>query len=720
MIGALKTGDVAAAHTIPQDYVERVYAGWVGKAIGVRHGGNVEGWTYERIQEVFGEITHYVHHFKNFAADDDTNGPMFFLRALEDVTHTRDITPADIGDTWLNYAGDGHGFYWWGGYGKSTEHTAYLNMKNGIPAPDSGSIRRNGAAVAEQIGGQIFIDVWGLIAPGNPALAAEYAAKAASVSHDGNGVYGGQFIAACIAAAFTAKSVSDIIEAGLSVIPDDCEYARMTRNVVAYYREHPENWRDCFAYVKGNFGYDRYPGACHIIPNAAVIVLSLLYGEGDFARTINICNMCGWDTDCNVGNAGTILGVFVGIDGIDDSWRRPINDFLCCSSAVGTLNMLTLPWCAAYIASFGYKIAERQPPERWASILAGTAPRFHFEFPGSTHAFRTDAEPVGSGTSFVEGSDEQAASGTRSLKAVFDRAIAGKGHRVYYKTYYRPSDFNDSRYDPSFSPQLYPGQTAEAQIFVPSFVRGDVLARLYAKDGNGDVRHYGEKTTIAKDAWQKLTYRIPAMSGSCLEEVGVELIPAENGPLVCYIDDFDFGGVPEYEVLFEKERLEQWNALHIEVSQCTYLRGIWTLEDGELSGSYYGEPAECYTGDLAWRDYRFEAEVIPKVGPSHHIMFRVQGGIRSYAAGFAEGGRFALYKNAKGYAELASVPFDWAPEQTYRIAVEAVGDTFRFFVDGRAVLTHRDAENPYLHGQIGFSNMGGSHTHYRSFRVNGY
>lgn len=67
----------------------------------------------------------------------------------------------------LNYAPYEHGFFWWGGYGISTEHTAYLNLRNGITAPRSGSVEQNGSMMAEQIGGQIFIDSWGLVSPNN-------------------------------------------------------------------------------------------------------------------------------------------------------------------------------------------------------------------------------------------------------------------------------------------------------------------------------------------------------------------------------------------------------------------------------------------------------------------------------------------------------------------------------------------------------------------------
>lgn len=151
---------------IPDNYMEKLYAGWLGKLIGVRFGAPIEGWSYEQIEKTYGEVEDYLVDYREFAADDDSNGPMFFLRALED--YGLNATAEEMGLTWLNYAPYEHGFYWWGGYGNSTEHTAYLNLRSGIPAPRSGSVEQNGAAVAEQIGGQIFIDTWGLVNPAAP------------------------------------------------------------------------------------------------------------------------------------------------------------------------------------------------------------------------------------------------------------------------------------------------------------------------------------------------------------------------------------------------------------------------------------------------------------------------------------------------------------------------------------------------------------------------
>ena len=180
------------------NYAERVYAGVLGKVIGVYLGRPFEGWTYEMIQERLGDIDNYVHEQLGvplIVTDDDISGTFTFLRALEDHGFDKNITAEQIGNSWLNYLIENRTILWWGGLGNSTEHTAYLRLKQGVKAPLSGSAELNGQVVAEQIGAQIFIDGWAMVAPGDPDQAAYFAEQAARVSHDGEAVNGAVILA---------------------------------------------------------------------------------------------------------------------------------------------------------------------------------------------------------------------------------------------------------------------------------------------------------------------------------------------------------------------------------------------------------------------------------------------------------------------------------------------------------------------------------------------
>ncbi|MBE0695913.1 MAG: ADP-ribosylglycohydrolase family protein, partial [Anaerolineaceae bacterium] len=198
----------------PSNYEEKVYAGVLGKIIGVYLGRPFEGWTYQKIMDELGEVNYYVHEKRGvplIVTDDDISGTFTFLRALQDYDHRLDLTPQQIGQTWLNYLIEERTILWWGGLGNSTEHTAYLRLKSGIPAPKSGSIAMNSRVVAEQIGAQIFIDGWAMVAPGDPALAADLARRAGSVSHDGEAIYGAQVIAALEAHAFVENDLEKLL-----------------------------------------------------------------------------------------------------------------------------------------------------------------------------------------------------------------------------------------------------------------------------------------------------------------------------------------------------------------------------------------------------------------------------------------------------------------------------------------------------------------------------
>lgn len=683
---------------LPGDYQERVYAGWLGKCIGVRFGAPIEGWTYEEIRNHLGEVRDYLPlpPGKVFKPDDDTAFPMILIRALED--YGPDVTAAEMGKTALNYLADQRGTLWWGGYGVSTEHTAYLNLKAGIPAPRSGSVELNGAATAEQIGGQIFSDIWGLVAPDQPELAADYAARASSVTHDGNGLYGGMYVAAAVSVAFTESEPEAIMERALAVIPADCEYVRVVRAVMDFHAAHPDDWHSCYQFIHQNFGYDRYPGLVHIIPNAGVMAMAMLYGAGDFSRTIQIANMAGWDTDCNVGNVGAILGVAVGLSGIPMRWRTPMNDVLVTASIIGTRNLVDISGCVDLFCRLGREIAGVSPEP--------TKVRYHFSYPGATQGFLHTGH-----RGRIHDLRQVDRDGTSALQATVHKLNKKGEVRLFVKTYYRPDELSANYYGASFSPKIYPGQQVRARLFLPADAPDTLRAALYVWDDNHEERHQAPGQSLVPGAWHELTHTIPELHNACLSEVGVAVrniggVPWSGSFL---LDNLDWQGIPSFSDDFSQARAE-----YGAISQWTSLRGHWYLNEGDYHGSS-ADVSETYSGDINWSDYAFTARLTPLLGMSHNLNVRVQGSLRSYAAGLAANQELTLYKKVDGiYRIVAGTPFAWEHHQSYTITITARSNVFTVSIAGKDYLTWEDPERPYLHGQIGLSNFCGCHTRFEA------
>ena len=696
-----------------EKYIKQIYSGWLGKIIGIRLGAPIEGWTYEKIKNVYGTIDDYLVDYNDFAADDDSNGPIFFIRALEDKKNEA-LEANDIAEALLNYAPFEHGFFWWGGYGIATEHTAYTNLLNGISAPMSGSIEQNGISIAEQIGGQIFIDSWGLVNPGNPDRAAKQASLAASVTHDGNGIYGGVFVAVCISYAFIENDIKKIIEKGLSYIPKDCEYSKVTKKVIDFYDNDLEkDFRKCFKYIYDNFGYDKYPGNCHIIPNMAVMILAMLYGNGDFEQTILICNMCGWDTDCNVGNVATILGVKNGIDDIDHKWIEPINDFLACSSVIGSLNIMDIPYGALYMTKLAYELDNQELPEVWNDIVTNKINWCNFELPGSTHAIRAKIDTVddisNNFKAYIKNTDETSFTGRRSLKIICNQINAGDDLYVYRKTYYHPSDFYDSRYNPTFSPTVYPGDTINCAVMLPEYLNGACVS-LYAYDSHNGKKYFGKKVTLTKNSWEKLSFSIPSIKDGLIEEIGICFhttgIRSEKNSFVAFIDDLYVVATPNYNINFQKEYLEKWNSLHEEISQFSRYKGQLFLENNCLNLSC-ADIGEAYTGNIFWKNYNCVFKIKAIHGEYALCNVRVQGGMRSYGIGLLPNNRFVILKKDRVYSVLAETDFNWIHNKEYEIIVSVNNNQIEASIDG-IKLTVIDSDNPYLNGCIGLTTIKGS------------
>lgn len=689
---------------LPADYRDRVYAGWLGKCAGVRLGAPVENWTADEIVRNLGEIRAFLPLPPNtvFQPDDDTAFPLILIRALEH--YGPDVTAAQIGDTVLNLLADGRGTLWWGGYGRSTEHTAYTNLAHGIAAPRSGAAALNGRWLAEQIGGQIFSDIWGLVAPNNPVVAADLAARASSVTHDGAGIDGGRFIAALVSAAFVQADALGLIEAGLDQIAPNGEYARVVRAVLDHARAEPNDWRACGRMLAQHWGPDRYNGPVHIIPNAGVVAMALAYSDGDFSRAICIATMAGWDTDCNAGNVGAIMGVAVGLDGIGDQWRDPMNDLLVGASVLGSRNLTNIPHCADLFVQLGARIAGEDAPP--------ALPRFHFDYPGATHGFEADAEqanPIVLRHVAAEG-----CTGRGALQITL-RGLNKKGEgRVFVRTCLRPAMLSANNYGASFSPTIYPGQTIRARLYLPPDAPNGLFAAPFAWDDNNATQHQPAAVEVQPGAWQTLSFRVPPLPNALLSRAGLAfrtLGQPWSGRVL--LDWLAWDGAPEFSCDFSRERAE-----YAAISGWTFVRGFWRLQDGAYHGSGVGIN-ESYSGDPDWRDLKFTVDLVPLLGDQHHILLRVQGSQRSYVVGLAGPQRLALYKNAGGYREMAATAFPWTHDQRVRLAVSIVGSQMTVAVDGQILLQWRDADAPYLNGQIGLGNGSGCHTRFERVAVAG-
>ncbi|MBC7257610.1 MAG: ADP-ribosylglycohydrolase family protein, partial [Chloroflexi bacterium] len=163
----------------------------------------------------------------------------------------------------------------------------------------------------------IFIDGWGMICPGDPELAADLARRAASVSHDGEAIYGAQVIAAMEAQAFFEPRIEALLDTGMSVIPSSSLIYRLIADLRGWRAKYAD-WRETYARIVEHYGYDKYGGNCHIVPNHALIIMALLYCDDSFSKALSIVNTAGWDTDCNSGNVGCIMGIKNGLAGLDD------------------------------------------------------------------------------------------------------------------------------------------------------------------------------------------------------------------------------------------------------------------------------------------------------------------------------------------------------------------------------------------------------------------
>lgn len=665
---------------LPSDYTERVYAGVLGKIIGVYLGRPFEGWTYDRIMAELGEIWYYVHEKRGtplIVTDDDISGTFTFLRALPDYGNSRDLTPAQIGQSWLNYIVEGRTILWWGGMGNSTEHTAFLRLKHGVKAPQSGSIALNGKVVAEQIGSQIFIDGWAMVAPGDPELAADFARRAGSVSHDGEAIYGAQVLAAMEAQAFVESDLNVLIDTAVGFIPKDSIIYRMINDIREWHAEFPD-WHQARDQIVANYGYDRYGGNCHMVPNHALIHLGLLYGGDDFQKALMITNTAGWDTDCNSGNVGCLLGIKNGLAGINagPDWRGPVADRLYLPTADGGRAISDAAIETYHVVNIGRALAGETP------LAPKQGARFHFELPGSVQGFMADTSVDAQGTLRIENTPGHSAHGSRSLALRYRGLAPGRVARASTATFVPPEAIKMPGYMLLASPTLYSGQHISARVCADGADPAPVICRLYLMAyGSDDTlgRVYGPEATLAPGSEHVFHWRVPDSGGQPIAAIGVEI--AGHGHGTVYLDYLTWEGAPETSFGRPADGGTMWRRAWVDATSA-YER--WWPETYRL---IQNEGTGLLTqGAREWRDYRAGAIITPHMASACGLAARVQGLRRYYALLLARdesGASVArLVRTLDGDTILAEQPFAWEYYQGYTLELRVTGNSIAGVVRG--------------------------------------
>jgi ADP-ribosylglycohydrolase len=320
---------------------DRLHGAWIGRCIGCLLGKPVEGWDRERMNgylKATGRFplndffrydiaspearekyrlspeSAFADRVSCMPEDDDLNYTVLNLAILK--KHGLSFTSSDAASFWLENLPIYRTF--------TAERVAYRNLSNLIPPPLSAFYRN---PYREWIGAQIRADFWGYAAAGDPSLASELAWRDASISHVKNGIYGAMWVSGMTAAAFVTDNIPTIIQAGLAQIPQKCRLADMLEGILEW-KEVEVEYETAAYRVHEFWNEHRHHDWCHVIANAMVVAVGLLWGEGDYAKTICHAVQCCFDTDCNGATCGSILGILHGRRALPSGWTDMINDTL--------------------------------------------------------------------------------------------------------------------------------------------------------------------------------------------------------------------------------------------------------------------------------------------------------------------------------------------------------------------------------------------------------
>ena len=168
-----------------------------------------------------------------------------------------------------------------------------------------------------------------MLYPGQVNKASELSDRIGHIMNYGDGWYGGVFIGAMYCLAYVCDDIPTIVTEALKTIPEGTKFHSTISDVIKYWKKYPNDWKQCWFEVTNRHANDvGCPEGVwngfniDATINSAFVVIGLLYGGGDFLKTMDISTRCGNDSDCNPASAAGILGVMYGYDAIPEYWKK--------------------------------------------------------------------------------------------------------------------------------------------------------------------------------------------------------------------------------------------------------------------------------------------------------------------------------------------------------------------------------------------------------------
>ena len=302
-----------------QQLRDKINGCWEGKNI-----GGVYGAPFEMTRELINVDFYTQDLTKGVPANDDLDLQLIWLNACEKFGTA--INADILAEYWLAYEA-----------GNCSEYgIAKQNLTYGLRPPLSGAV---GNHFKNSNGAFIRSELWACLNPGNPNGAVRLAYEDASVDHAHEGIYAEAFCAALESAAFFESDIEKLIEIGLSYIPSESAVygaielvkklhgegktiEQVRENLLTVYpsffgiwNKHP--WEVKEKFPLGELGFD---APVHV----GIIVASLLFGAGDFEKSIVTAVHCGEDADCTAATVGAMIGIIKGGSGLPEKWKKPL------------------------------------------------------------------------------------------------------------------------------------------------------------------------------------------------------------------------------------------------------------------------------------------------------------------------------------------------------------------------------------------------------------